>query len=268
MVYGGTGDGEWRVFLGFRQREMRQSSSTSSNSRHLARSESASASKCCGITSWILGGAILVYAAAQVVWQHHIINFGNHAATLKDNFPHFVQEKDGTKTTAIAPLIDAHDTGDKNNVMQYYRTPAQILSSPQLPTWVKQYTDWHAKQRQRYLEAVRTNAPLPEDIRFLISRCLSYDHCGGASDRLQDMPYNMMLANQTNRVLLVKWEKPAALEHYLVPPEGGINWSIPDDMFKDGDNWHRKGKETGRDRIVSTIRRDSAAPLFRKVCCS
>ena len=247
---------------------MRQSSSTSSNSRHLARSESASASICCGIASWILGGAILVYAAAMVVWQHQIINFSNHAATLKDNFPHFVQQEDVANSTAIAPVIDALDTGDKNNVMQYYRTPAQILSSPQLPTWVKQYTDWHAKQRQRYLEAVRTNAPLPEDIRFLISRCLSYDHCGGASDRLQDMPYNMMLANQTNRVLLVKWEKPAALEHYLVPPEGGINWSIPDDMFKDGDNWHRKGKETGRDRIVSTIRRDSAAPLFRKVCCS
>ena len=35
-------------------------------------------------------------------------------------------------------------------------------------------------------------------------------------------------------------------------------------MFKDGENWHLRGKETGNDRVVSSIRRDSAAPIFRK----
>ncbi|KAL3801472.1 hypothetical protein HJC23_000910 [Cyclotella cryptica] len=151
----------------------------------------------------------------------------------------------------------------KEEIMKHYRTPAEILKSPQLPDWVKQYTRWHKKQRQRYLEAIKNNSTA-DDIRFLISRCLINDHCGGASDRLQDMPYNLMIANQTQRVLLIKWEKPALLEHYLVPPEGGIDWTIFDGMFKDGENWHLKGKEIGQDRIVSTIRRDSAAPIFRK----
>ena len=71
---------------------------------------------------------------------------------------------------------------------------------------------------------MRVNGKL--DVRFLISRCLTHDKCGGASDRLQDMPHNIMLANQTNRVLLVRWEKPAKLENFLIPPEGGIDWTV------------------------------------------
>jgi hypothetical protein len=78
------------------------------------------------------------------------------------------------------------------------------------------------------------------------------------------MPYNLMVANETNRVLLVRWEKPSSLQHYLVPPEGGIDWTMPDDMFDEGENFHLRGKEAGADRIVSVIRRDSAAPIFRQ----
>lgn len=244
---------------------MRQSSSSSAT--RLARSDSASVYQCCNLTRWILGGAILVYAASIVVWQHKILDNG-YTKTLEDAFPQFVQQRTPDK---MAPnLSGSSNSGVQNKnsardeIMQHYRTPAQILSSPQLPKWVQEYAEWHAKQRKRYLEAIKTNSTIPEDIRFLISRCLSRDKCGGASDRLQDMPYNIMLANQTNRLLLIKWEKPAALEHYLVPPKGGINWTITDDMFKDGENWHLRGKETGNDRVVSSIRRDSAAPIFRK----
>ena len=49
----------------------------------------------------------------------------------------------------------------------------------------------------------------------------------------------------------------------MVPPTDGIDWTISDDMFEKGENWHLKGKEGGADKIVSTIRRDSAAPIFR-----
>ena len=70
-----------------------------------------------------------------------------------------------------------------------------------------------------------------KDIKFLVSRCFRQDMCGGASDRLQDMPYNLMIANQTQRVLLLRWEKPAPLETFLVPPEGGIDWTLPNEMY-------------------------------------
>lgn len=239
---------------------MRQSSSTGNP----ARTDSATASHCFNLSRWIIGGAILVYAVSIILWQHSTLDF-RYIATLEDTFPHFVQEgKAYAKGDADVDTNILEDNSGRIDVMQYYRTPGQILKSPQLPEWVKQYTEWHARQRQRYIEAIRNNSAPPEDIRFLISRCLTNDHCGGASDRLQDMPYNIMLANQTNRVLLIKWEKPARLEHYLIPPDGGINWTIPDSMFQDGDDWHLKGKEGSAHRIVSTIRRDSAAPIFRK----
>ena len=78
----------------------------------------------------------------------------------------------------------------------------------------------------------------------------------------------MMLANRTNRVLLVRWEKPASLEHYLIPPiDGLIDWTIQDEMYtylKDESDWHLRGNEDDVNlQIVSTIRRDSAAPIFR-----
>ena len=149
-----------------------------------------------------------------------------------------------------------------------HRPASLILRNPELPDWVKRYAAWHGRQRGRYLDAKRDNSSSADDVKFLVSRCLAKDRCGGASDRLQDMPFNMMLANRTGRVLLVRWERPAPLENFLVPPVGGIDWTLPDDMsemLKRDGNWHLQGNETdGRLKIVSTIRRVSAAPMFRK----
>ena len=145
---------------------------------------------------------------------------------------------------------------------ELHRPVSQILNNSKLPEWVKNYAKFHSQQRQKYFDDMRANAT--SNVRFLISRCLSKDNCGGASDRLQDMPYNIMLANQTNRVLLVRWEKPAKLENFLTVPEDGINWTIPDDMFPKGENWHLRGGEDSEHKIVSRIRRDSAAPMFKQ----
>eukprot|EP00984_Skeletonema_dohrnii_P032757 scaffold27412_cov94-Skeletonema_dohrnii-CCMP3373.AAC.1 len=138
---------------------------------------------------------------------------------------------------------------------ELHRPVAQILNNPKLPDWVKKYTAWHKQQRHKFFADMRANGK--SDVRFLISRCLSLENCGGASDRLQDMPYNLILANQTNRVLLVRWEIPAKLEHFLVPQPDGINWTVPDDMFPEdgkGWNWNLNGKADSGNKIVSTIR--------------
>ncbi|MGV7235835.1 MAG: hypothetical protein ACQ9ET_06185, partial [Nitrosomonadaceae bacterium] len=104
------------------------------------------------------------------------------------------------------------------------------------------------------------NSDSVNDINFLISTCLKGVVCGGTSDRLQDMPYNVLLANQTNRVLLIRWEIPAPLENFLVPPTGGIDWSITDelyDMLKAEGNWYglKHGKKSHAD-IVEDLRRN------------
>ena len=153
-------------------------------------------------------------------------------------------------------------------IVASHRPASLILQNPKLPDWVKEYAAWHEQERARYLDAKRTNSTSADDVRFLIMRCLQGDTCGGASDRLQDAPLNIKLANQTNRVLLIRWEKPAPLETFLVPPKDGIDWRIPDDMYEmlkaDG-NWHNGGNESDTSlKTVSTIRRGNAAPIFKQ----
>ncbi len=107
--------------------------------------------------------------------------------------------------------------------------PQAIVSNPiwkdskQLPQWMKDYFDWHAEQRQR-LSPKNWN-----ETRYIIMTCMDSDEkCGGTSDRLRLLPALVRVAANTNRLLLIYWERPAFLTEFLVPPVGGINWVAPD----------------------------------------
>jgi hypothetical protein len=92
-----------------------------------------------------------------------------------------------------------------------------------LPPWFKKYVISHREQRLALNENNWKNQ------RFLIMRCLDVDiACGGASDRLQSVPAMLMLANMTGRMLFIKWNRPVPLQEFLVPPEGSLDWTIPD----------------------------------------
>ena len=171
-----------------------------------------------------------------------------------------------------ATTINNYSYYNQTNFLKFPNA-SQILQSPNLPNWVKGYVAFHNQQRQRHFEAIRNNRT--SNVRFLIVRCLKYDVCGGASDRLQDMPYNLMMASQTGRVMLVTWERPAKLETFLVPPDGGIDWRVPEDIWQHYKTWTKQhgfgyghwnldGSEAGKRKIVSVIRRGNAAPMFRK----
>ena len=208
-------------------------------------------SMCQTIARYAFGFLLVFYAAAMFVWQHKHLN----------------KLHSGDRANLLSTSKEAFYRQSLQRPIPSQRTVSQILNNPKLPTWVKQYAKWHKEQRTYYLDAKRNNESTSH-IKFLISRCLTNDKCGGASDRLQDMPYNMMLANRTNRVLLVRWEKPASLEHYVIPQiDGPIDWTIQDEMYsylKDESDWHLRGNEEDvKLQIVSTIRRDSAAPKFR-----
>ena len=41
---------------------------------------------------------------------------------------------------------------------------------------------------------------------------------------MRPLPYYILLAKLTNRVLLIKWSKPHDLSEFLVPPKGGLDW--------------------------------------------
>lgn len=91
-----------------------------------------------------------------------------------------------------------------------------------LPAWMQDYIAWHSEQLQSL------TAKNWRDHKFMISRCLDIDRaCGGVSDRLKSLPVLMLLAAQSQRILLLHWSRPAALENFLLPT-AFVNWSLPD----------------------------------------
>lgn len=67
-----------------------------------------------------------------------------------------------------------------------------------------------------------------ESFQYLILRCSEKDgKCGGLADRLKPIPLFLLMAARTNRIFMIRWTKPCRLEEFMVPNEGGINWSVP-----------------------------------------
>jgi hypothetical protein len=116
------------------------------------------------------------------------------------------------------------ETGYKSGLHNsLFSEPPKWKNSTVLPAWFKDYVALHREQR---LALNETNW---EDQRYLIMRCLDIDDkCGGASDRLQSIPTMLALANRTRRMFFIKWSRPAPLQEFLVPPKGGLDWTIPD----------------------------------------
>jgi len=98
-------------------------------------------------------------------------------------------------------------------------------NSTALPLWMKEYVRWHADQRE--LLTPDTYAAH----KFLVLRCLQTDAtCGGASDRLKPLPILVKLAAQSNRLLMIYWNHPCLLQEFLLPPAGGLDWTVPEWM--------------------------------------
>jgi hypothetical protein len=88
-----------------------------------------------------------------------------------------------------------------------------------LPDWMKEYFSWH---RQNTLKPAEPNQ------RYIILQCLEQDkQCGGLADRLMALPFLILLASQSSRILLIVWTVPFPLEEFLMPPTNGVNWMMP-----------------------------------------
>jgi hypothetical protein len=77
--------------------------------------------------------------------------------------------------------------------------------------------------------------------KFIVMTCHKYEQtkleaCGGFADRLKLIPYYMWLAKQTNRMLLIHYTKPHALEQFFEPPSdpnNSFDWRVPEGYFHD-----------------------------------
>ena len=100
--------------------------------------------------------------------------------------------------------------------------------SADMPAWMTEYFDWHITERQR----LENNPNDWKSFRFIMLQCLPGSRkCGGTADRLKPLPLFLLLAHRTKRLLFIKWGRPADLEEFLLPPQGGIDWRVPDWLY-------------------------------------
>jgi hypothetical protein len=77
--------------------------------------------------------------------------------------------------------------------------------------------------------------------KFIVMTCHKYQQtkleaCGGFTDRVKLIPYYLWLAQHTNRMLLIHYTKPHALEHFFEPPpdpDTSFDWRVPHGYFQD-----------------------------------
>lgn len=141
------------------------------------------------------------------------------------------------------PLTDIReDRKIKSNLLNYSQLSAQendvdgnklnsvgadqnhTLSNTQnIPTWIKDYFAWHSETKKALTKENWKKT------RYLLMQCRHSDnHCGGVSDRLRPMPFMILVAARSKRLLLIQWTKPFPLEEFLIPPKGGMDWTLPD----------------------------------------
>ena len=90
-----------------------------------------------------------------------------------------------------------------------------------LPKWIQDYVTWHNFMRSKYPGTKLFTDPDAPNV--ILRTCVA--KCGGLHDRLGKLPWDLYIANQTNRVLLISWCFPAPLETFLEP--NIIDWSFP-----------------------------------------
>lgn len=141
-----------------------------------------------------------------------------------------VSEKKNNNTSPLeSPLRLLYNDNHVDN-----NSEAKVLL--ELPSWIREYTIWHSQMRQQFPGMqlfTHPNAP-----PVLIRACLGL--CGGLHDRVGQLPWDLYLANATQRVLLLAWQRPRALENFLVPNHPHLlDWTIPEEFHCGFDDMHR-----------------------------
>lgn len=117
-----------------------------------------------------------------------------------------------------------NQTGTGAHRMDYAASSIHSLwtSNPSIPGWMKEYMDWHSAT------VATLNPDNWEQHQYLVLRCYRKDErCGGVSDRLKPVPFMLLAAQRSHRLLFIDWDRPCPLSEFLVPPVGGFQWNAP-----------------------------------------
>lgn len=136
-----------------------------------------------------------------------------------------------------------------------------------IPKFMMEYFEWHTDQLYQLQKgelswtpsesSSSSNASSTADIsttpRFLILRCIDGDRCGGTSDRLKAFPLFLLLAKQSNRILLIRWgrHRPFPISEFLQP--GPLwKWTVPQPLLALLEEGDGLGKESGDVATISS----------------
>jgi hypothetical protein len=166
-------------------------------------------------------GLLASFVAAVMVFQLYATLKQPSASSSRHN--EIGMPLTGVNTVAETALRKSpirHDTNQhaSSSLLQ------PLNSSQNLPAWIQNYLHWHQKQRVDFPGMKLFTDPAAP--KLLIRTCLGL--CGGLHDRLGQLPWDLYLANQTGRVLLMHWHRPVPLENFLVP--GELDWTVPKDV--------------------------------------
>lgn len=142
----------------------------------------------------------------------------------------------------------------------FLRYPVDYKTKYPLPDWIEEFLSKQPTGDPQQHHEMLTD---PSN-KFLVMTCYRFqggaEACGGSTDRLMNLPWNMWVAHQTNRKLLIRYHKPRPLEEFLVPPppsDHGFNWMMPDGYFQE--EWDAYGSRSrneykGNRRWMPTIK--------------
>ena len=134
---------------------------------------------------------------------------------------------DSTEVLHSSTFLSAHKNDQAINSAGIHVETASASEATTLPTWMMEYFAWHNESMAR----LNADPSQWKNYQYIVMRCLKMDHkCGGASDRLQSIPFVLKMAANFQRLLFIEWEKPAPLSEFLVPVV--IDWIIPDWFVK------------------------------------
>ena len=132
------------------------------------------------------------------------------------------QDKEGTISWRDAPSLRSI-SNDTNTTMPLMHPITNLGLPKDFPEWMRLYFNWHSKFRRSL------NQTNWKSFKYLILRCTHEDRkCGGLADRLKPLPYLIRLAAQHKRLFLIRWDRPAKLEEFLLPNK--LDWTVPDWM--------------------------------------
>lgn len=95
--------------------------------------------------------------------------------------------------------------------------------SDYLPAWMKNYFEWHSEMRQQLsLELWKS-----DKVKILVLQPMIETSIDDWLECLTAIPYLLRVAFETKRLFLMDWNDPMALNDFLVPPMGGIDWRTP-----------------------------------------